>query len=406
MTITIEQLGAGGDGAALADGERIFIPLAAPGDVMERAGDGWRRIADGPDRVPARCRHYETCGGCALQHLSDAFIADWKRDRVTNALAQRGVVAEQVAPTVTIPAHSRRRAGLSIQRTKKTLLMGFQARGSNTVVDIVECPVLRPEIMAAQPPLRALARIAAPRARAVKLWVTVTDSGLDIALEDAKDLDLDLRQQAAALCEEAGFARLTWNAEQIAQRRPPTLRMGAAMVAPPPGAFLQAAAEGEAALVKEVMDGIKGAEKIADLFCGAGTFTFPLAAQAAVFAFDGDAPLIAALEAAARHADGLKPIAARRRDLFRNPVLAEDLRGFDAVVFDPPRAGAAAQAAEIAKSAVRVAIGVSCDPATFARDARTLIDGGYALERVVAVDQFRWSPHVELVGRFARRPSL
>ncbi len=408
MELVIERLGRQGDGIAQGP---VYAPFTLPGERVsgEVVGDRMEApkiVTPSADRVAAPCRHFKSCGGCALQHASDAFLSAWKREVVVAALAAQGIEAE-VAETTTSPTQSRRRATFSARRTKKGAMVGFHARRAGEIVAIQDCPLVAPTLMAAIPAVEALARVGASRKGELKAAVTATDSGLDVAVEGGKTPEdgaegARLRADLAAIAEAHGLARLTWGGEPIALNHPPAVRFGRALVHPPPVAFLQATAEGEAALVRLVREGVGEAVRVADLFAGCGTFALPLAEQAEVLAVEGDAALTDALAAGWRGAEGLKRVEVEARDLFRRPLMAAEMAKLDAIVFDPPRAGAEAQAREIAKSSVPRVVGVSCDPATFARDARILLDGGFRLTRVTPVDQFRWSGHVELVGVFSR----
>lgn len=394
----VARLGHLGDGLA-TDG--TVLPGALPGEKVELVDDRVRILSPSDQRVRPPCRHAASCGGCTLQHAAPPVMADWKRELVVSALRQHDIDAE-VANTITSPPRSRRRASFTAIRTKKSVTFGFRRKRSRQIVDIVECEVLRPEISAAFPALRELGALASSRKSEVRLSVTTSETGLDVVVLGGKELDLDLRQSAAAWAETADVARLSWSGETIAGRRPPFQNFGAARVAPPPGAFLQATEAGEAALVQLVRSATVGARRVVDLFAGCGTFSLPLAENAEVRAVEGDPAFLAALDAGWRTAEGLRRVTTEARDLFRRPLLAEELKNTDAVVFDPPRAGAQAQTAQLALSQVPTIIGVSCSPATFARDAATLIAAGWRLERVTPVDQFLWSPHVELVGVFQR----
>ncbi|GGL55455.1 class I SAM-dependent RNA methyltransferase [Wenxinia marina] len=376
-----------------------LVPRVLPGEDVALAEDVVRIVTPSPDRVAPPCRHYRTCGGCALQHASDAFVADWKREVVVRALAARGIEAE-VGATLTSPPDSRRRARFAGRRTKSGAMVGFHARGSDTVIDTPDCRLVLPQIVAVRPALEALARLAASRRGEAGLTVTWSEGGADILVETERALDDTLRSDLGALAEAHDLARLTWGDEPVAQRRPPAQRMGPALVVPPPGAFLQATREGEVALVAEVLDATKGARRVADLFAGCGTFTLPLAEAAEVHAVEGAAPMLAALDRGWREAPGPKRVTTEARDLFRRPLLRDELGAFDAVVLDPPRAGAEAQVAEIAAARVPHVAMVSCNPVTFARDAEQLVAAGYALGRVQVIDQFRWSDHVEIATRF------
>ena len=407
----IERLGRRGDGVALAaDGARALAPLTLPGEEIE--GDaapgsgGLGRIAQpriltpSPDRVKAACPHYRACGGCSLMHGSDAFVAGWKVGVVEQALAAQGVAA-RVEGIATSPPASRRRAVLAGRRLKSGPVVGFHARASDQLVPITDCHILRPAIMAALPDLRALTGLMAARGQEIAIAVTETETGLDVALRGGKPVDAGLSADLAALTARADWARISWEGEGLT-RRPPALTLGGARVQPPPGAFLQATAEGEAALRAAVLDGVAGAARVADLFCGIGTFALPIAAQAEVHGVEGLAPAVNALDAAWRATPGLRRVTTETRDLARRPLLADELARFDAVVVDPPRAGAEAQARALADSAVRRVVWVSCDPVPFARDMRILTQAGFRLEGLRVVDQFRWSPHVEMVCTLTR----
>lgn len=403
MSLTIQRLGHRGDG--IAEGP-VYVARALPGEVVEGevVGDrlaGPRILTPSSDRVRPPCPHYKGCGGCALQHASDAFVADWKVDVVRQALSAQGLEAP-IRGIATSPPRSRRRAVLSGRRVKSGALVGFHGRASETLVAVPDCHLLHPDLMATLPALEALTTLAASRKGAVRLTVTRSDAGPDVALTDGKSLDPAAFEQAAALAQRFDLARLTWNGEPVVTRRPPTQTIGAARVVPPPGAFLQATAEGEAALLDAVREGVGEAKHIADLFAGCGTFALPLAARAEVHAVEGEAAMLEALDRGWRGAAGLKRVTAEARDLFRQPLLPDELARFDALVIDPPRAGAEAQMREIAKGGPARVAAVSCDAATFARDARILTGGGYRLDWVQVVDQFRWSPHVELAAGFLR----
>jgi 23S rRNA (uracil1939-C5)-methyltransferase len=352
-------------------------------------------------RVKPPCVHARTCGGCMMQHASDAFVADWKMAIVRQALAAQGIEAE-LRPIITCPPRSRRRATLAARRTKGGVLMGFHARGSDTLVGVPQCQLLHPDLIAAFPALEAIVKLAGSRSQSIDLAITRTPSGADVAVTNGKEADSTLRMDLARLTEAHGLSRLTWNGEVVALRAVPSLRFGRANVPLPVGAFLQATAEGEAALLSCVTEAVGPARRITDLFAGIGTFALPLAEKAEVHAVEGDAAMLTALDKGFRMAEGLKRVTNDIRDLFRRPLEPDEFKGVDAVVIDPPRAGAEAQSHTLARSTVPVIAAVSCNPATFARDARILIAGGYKLDWVQVVDQFRWSPHVELAARFSR----
>lgn len=421
--MTIEGLGRQGDGYADLDGRPLFVAQTLVGDrvrvrVAGRRGDGlWGEvlelIAPGPGRREAPCPHFGPCGGCTLQHLEDDLYAEWKRGQVLQALARRGLDGGAVGNLVRIPAGTRRRAVLGARRpegrgAEPKLRLGFHARQSHRVVDLEQCGVLTPGLLALVPPLRAALE---PLVRADERWTliaTQTESGIDLLLQAGRGADLADREALAAFAESADLARVSWQqegaeAEPLVQRRAPVVTFGAIPVTPPPGGFLQPSLEGEQALAALVLDALpESAGRVADLYCGCGTFTFRLAARARVLAVEGDAAALAALETAARQAGVSNRVDAERRDLARQPLTPEELGVFDAVLFDPPRTGAREQAGELARAAVPRVVAVSCNPATFARDARILVDGGYRLTSVTPLDQFIWSGHVELVGRFER----
>ena len=399
----ILRLGHQGDG--IADGP-VFVPLALPGELVEGLRDGSRLtepriVTPSPDRVAAPCRHFRSCGGCQLQHASDGFVARWKVDVVRHALAAQGLEAD-FAPIVTSPPNSRRRAGLSARRTKKGAIAGFHGRASGTIVEIPGCTLIHPDLRGAPELAARLAEVGGSRKGELTVLATRSENGLDLAVSGGKPPDTALRVALAQEAEAAGLARLSWDGEVIATRLPPVQRMGQARVTPPPGAFLQATEAGEAALVGAVRGIFGNAARVVDLFAGCGTFALPLAEGAEVHAVEGDAEMMRALDRGWREAPGLKRVTTETRDLFRRPLMADEFRRIEAVVIDPPRAGAEAQVAELARSAVPVIAYVSCNPVTFARDARALVDAGWRLETVQVVDQFRWSTHIELAARLTR----
>ena len=382
--------------------EGKFVPRVLPGEEIELLEDSSARIVTpSPDRVAPPCRHYKSCGGCAMQHASDGFVAKWKVETVARALAAQGIEAPALGIETSPPA-SRRRAKLSGRRTKKGTLVGFHGRASDVVVEVPDCRLLSPALLATLPALHDLTALAASRKGEVGLTVTDSLSGPDIQIETDKELTAELRIELAALAQKHRIARLVWQDEQVVMIEPPTQRFGKAAVVPPAGAFLQATAEGEAALLAAVKRAIGGASRVADLFSGCGTFALPLAETAEVHAVEGEKTMVAALDRGWREAQGLKRVTSEARDLFRRPLLRDELTKFDAIVIDPPRAGAEAQVAEIAASTVPLVAMVSCNPVTFARDAKALIAAGFRIESLVVVDQFRWSSHIEVAAKLVR----
>lgn len=414
VDIDVTGVGAQGDGLAMtADGAPLFVPLTLGGERVRVTGEGSRPdllevLTASPDRVEPPCPHYGACGGCAVQHWDAAPYLVWKADQVRLALSKERIETE-VLPTFASPPGTRRRLALHARRGggKGQVRLGFKERRSWSLVDIQTCVIADPRLVAALPALRRLAEpfLEHPKS-APTLHVTWTSTGLDVDVTGVEarsgGLSADARMRAAEAASAGDMARVSLAGEIVYGMRLPVVKLGPAAVVIPPGAFLQAVPSAEAAMAKLACDGVEGASRIADLYCGVGTFTFRLAQIAPVLAADSSAPAIAALRAALATAPGLKSITAEARDLARRPMLASDLAKIDAVVFDPPRAGAFEQTREIALSKVARVVGVSCNPQTFARDARVLVDAGFTLERVQPVDQFLWSPHVELVGVFSR----
>ncbi|MEM9575593.1 MAG: class I SAM-dependent RNA methyltransferase [Pseudomonadota bacterium] len=400
--VTITRLGLHGDG--VAEGP-VFVPRTLPGEQVAGRLEGQslveaRILTPSDRRVSAPCRHYKSCGGCQLQHADDAFVADWKVDVVRQALAAHGL--ETVfRPIETSPSRSRRRAGFAARRTKKAAMVGFHGRASGTIVPIPECLLLDPDVLQGISVAEKLAVTGASRKTALSVMVTASKTGLDVAVRDGKPLDGPLRQHLAAICEAAGLARLTWGDEVIGLRHPPVQSFDGIDVVPPPGAFLQATGHGQRVLTNAVREITQGAGRIIDLFAGCGTFALPLARHAEVHAVESEAEMLSSLDAGWRHAEGLKQVTTETRDLFRRPLMPDELTRADAVVIDPPRAGAEAQIAELSRARVPRIAYVSCNPVTFARDAAALVGVGYDLEWVQVVDQFRWSAHVELAACFA-----
>lgn len=406
MIVTVDRLGHLGDGVATGPDGAIFLPHMLPGEVVE--GDlldgkflNPRIITPSVNRVRPPCVHARTCGGCLMQHAADGFVADWKLGIVKGALAGQGI-STLFRPIVTSPPRSRRRATLAARRTKGGVLLGFHARASDTLVAVPLCQLLHPDLIATFPALESLVRIGGSRSSEMTLTVTRSLAGPDVVVSGAKPADATLQMDLARLAEAQGFARLTWNGEMVALRAQPMQRFGRALVAPPPGAFLQATAEGESALLHAISLAIGSARKLTELFAGVGTFALPLAERAEVHAVEGDAAMLAALDKAARGTEALRRVTVEVRDLFRRPLEPDEFKGVEAVVIDPPRAGAEAQTHALAAAKIPVIAAVSCNPVTFARDAKILVNAGYSLDWVQVVDQFRWSSHVELAARFSR----
>ena len=425
--VEISAIGSRGDGLALAaDGTHLFVPYSTAGDRWRVAirqdaqalarGEGLRGepvelLAAGPDRAEPACRHFGRCGGCTLQHLTAEAYEGWKVNQVRSALNRVGLDEVPVERLVTCQPGSRRRARLAALKRGGKVWLGFNERMSHRLVDVEDCPVLTPRLMALVAPLRQMLVGLLPDGGDCDVMLADLAGGIDMLLIGPKRLGAGERDQLIGFAM-TEVARISWRAsdssgiEPVASRRPVMVEFDGLAVQPPPGTFLQASAEGEAALVSAVLAAInervaagKPVRRIADLFAGLGTFSVPLSRIAAVHAVDGESPPLSALNKAA----GALRLVTEPRDLFETPLTVKELSRFDAVVFDPPRAGATAQAAMLAQSRVPLVIGVSCNPSSFVRDARVLVDGGYRLVSVTPVDQFLWSTHIELVGVFQRQ---
>jgi 23S rRNA (uracil1939-C5)-methyltransferase len=408
--LTIKRLGRRGDGIADSPAGPLYVPYTLPGESAEV--DVWpghpdrRRLVRvdvaSPERIAPICPHFGICGGCAVQHWDAARYRDWKRGLVLEALAWASIDVP-VDDVVDAHGEGRRRAVFHARRGQRDVLeVGFAALRTHHLVAIDRCPVLAPSLDGAIAAAWAVAEVLEPTRKPLDIQVTASEAGLDIDVRGSGPLSPARVAELAQVAERLKLARLTRHGELVTQRATPSLTIGRARVALPPGCFLQATAAGEAALATLVTEGCGEAREIADLFAGVGPFALRLAERMRVTAVDSDQAAIAALQRAAETTPGLKPIATEIRDLFRRPLIAAELKRHDCVVFDPPRQGAEAQARALAASAVPAIIAVSCNPMTFARDARILIDGGYRLGRVTPVDQFRYSSHVELVARFER----
>lgn len=409
--LTIARLGQRGEGLARRNDEIIAVPYALPGEIVRAEIDGDRAklvevLKANPDRIAPFCPYYGTCGGCAVQNLAWPAYAEWKRSLVADALS-RAKIETEIAPLVDAHGAGRRRATFHARvhdegAGRKRLELGFMQARAHRIVAIDHCPILDPGLSGAIEAAREAATVLIPLEKPLDVVVTATLEGLDLDLRGCGPLDFGYRQALITVAERRDLARISNHGETIIERRAPALRMGRALVTIPPGGFLQATAAGEDALAALVLDAVKGAKKVVDLFAGSGTFALRLAEKADVLAVEGDEAAIKALARAAGHAQGLRPVRTQQRDLFTRPLMGGELDSLDAIVFDPPRAGAEAQSRTLAASKVPLVVGVSCNVQSFSRDARTLVDGGYRLEKVTPVDQFRHSSHVEVVGVFRR----
>jgi 23S rRNA (uracil1939-C5)-methyltransferase len=389
--------------------EPIFVAGALPGETVEVEnvpGHPDRRqllrVDDpSPERITPICPHFGVCGGCATQHIDASVYRAWKRGLVVTALQQAGVDAP-VGDLVDAHGDGRRRAVFHARGGHNVIEVGFSAARAHRIIPIDRCPVLAKSLDGALKAAWAIAELLLPAKKPLDIQATATDAGLDIDVRGSGPLTVSLAAGLAKLAAAQNLARVTRHGELITQQRPPTLRIGKAIVSLPPAAFLQATAAGEATLAQLVIAACAGARIVADLFAGVGPFALRLAEQARVFAADNDEPALSALKRAAAVTAGLKAVEVKKRDLFKNPLVTEELNDFDAVVFDPPRQGAQEQSRRLAASKVSTVVAVSCNPATLARDMRLLVDGGYRPTSVTPVDQFRYSAHVEIVARLER----
>jgi 23S rRNA (uracil1939-C5)-methyltransferase len=409
--LLIDHVGHLGDGVAIVDGQSRYVPYTLGGEIAEVAPaighhPDRRRLVQverpSAERIAPFCQHFGICGGCAIQHWQTEHYRAWKRGLVVETLAQAKIDCE-VQPPIDAHGLGRRRMTLHARiGTHDVLKVGFTAANSHDIIPVDRCPILDPALSGGIDAAWAIAEPLRPTGKPLDIQITATNGGLDVDVRGSGPLPSALIATLSQVAERHRLARLTRHGELVLMRAAPTIAIGAATVALPPGSFLQATVAGEEILAALVSNHCKPAKHIADLFCGVGPFALRLAAKARISAFDNDVAGVAALQKAAASTSGLKPVKAEARELFRRPLVAQELRDFDAIVFDPPRQGAQAQAQQLAASKVPLVVAVSCNVATFARDARILIDGGYSIEGVTPVDQFRHTPHVELVARFTR----
>lgn len=405
--LQIARLGQRGEGIAQGESGPVYIPYALAGETVLADVEGDRGqlveiLTPSPERIAAFCAHYGICGGCAVQTLAPAGYSSWKRGLVRNALQNAGVTAE-VRDLVDAHGVGRRRATFHARfGSKGEAHVGFMKARAHEIVTVDACPILAPQMAGALPAARAIASILQAARNPLDILVTATVTGLDIDIKGHGPLTPALTDALTGVAEEHDLARLSNHGLLVIERRAPILRMGKAEVSPPSGAFLQATEAGEIALASAVATHFSGARRVLDLFAGVGTFSLRLAETAQIHAVDSDAAALAALLRAARERRDLRSVTVETRDLFRRPLSGAELAPYDAVVFDPPRAGAEAQAQALAAVTVPLVAAVSCNPASFARDVALLTAGGYAIESITPFDQFRYSPHVEMVGILRR----
>ena len=408
-TVTIEKLGAQGDGIASNAGGPVYVPFSLPGETVAIArvksqGTIMSITTPSPDRQEPPCRHFGpdgvngTCGGCTLQHLADAPYRAFKRQLVIDALKSKGLTPA-VGEIVPARPGERRRVVFAARKTEKDMLIGFNQAESHHIVAIEECPISSAGIIARLPAIRAIAASLATNAEPFRISVLETLSGLDISVDEVKKLsDPQRRKAVETVLSLRGIARVSLNGEILIEPSKPLFDFGGIQVSPPPGGFTQATKPAEQAMAELVLAHVGKAKRIADLFAGAGTFSLQLAWIGRVHAVEAEAKALAALDHAARNTQGLKPVSVEKRDLFRRPLMTQEFKPFDAVVFDPPRAGAEFQCKELARSGVKKIAAVSCNPLTLARDLAILVEGGYRITGVTPIDQFLWTSHVEVVA--------
>lgn len=408
-TVKIQSLGAQGDGIAHCPSGTVYVPFALPGETVAIA-----RVKDQgtimslTDAAPARrepvCRHFGpdgkngTCGGCSLQHMADEAYYVFKRSLVVSALKSKGLDAE-VDTLVHCHPRERRRAVFTARKTEKGLLLGFSQANTHHIVAIEECPVTSDGIVSRLDAIRAVGLPLASNAEPFRMTVMETKTGLDISVDGIKSVnDKQRRAVTETVLAMRGIARVSLSGEILIEPQKPVIDFGGVPVTPPSGSFAQATKHAEDAMSELVLAHVGKSKRIADLFCGSGTFALRLARLGKVHAVEAEDKPLRALDFAARNTQGLKPVSIEKRDLFRHPLIAKELKNYDAVLFDPPRAGAEAQCKELAKSGVKKIVAVSCNPLSLARDLAILVEGGYRVTKVTPIDQFLWSPHVEAVA--------
>ena len=408
-TLTIARLGSGGDGIADTPGGPVYVPFTLPGEVVAVArvknhATVMSMSVASPERVTPPCVHFGpdgrngTCGGCTLQHAGDALYHAFKRNLVVAALKSKGLTPE-VAPLVIARPGERRRVVFTARRTEKGMLLGFNQAGSHHIVSIDHCPIASDGIVLRLEDIRRVAGAIATSSEPFRLTVLETLSGLDLAFEGVKTVgDRERRAVTQCVLSLRGIARVSNDGEILIEPQKPEIDFGGVRVSPPAGGFTQATKEAEEAMAGLVLAAIGKAKRVADLFAGSGTFALRIARKAKVHAVEGEEKAVKALDHAARNTQGLKPVTVERRDLFRRPLMASELKAYDAVVFDPPRAGAEDQCKELARSGVRTIVAVSCNPVSLARDLAILSAAGYRIRLVTPIDQFLWSAHVEAVA--------
>ncbi len=412
FSLKITKLGSSGDGIGMHEGKLVFVPFALPSEdvIVERVKENKNGITArlieiseaSPDRVAPVCQHYTKCGGCQAQHMSAKLYHSWMRDKVVKPLAQHALDTSVVSAPVITPLKTRRRVTLKARKTEKGVIFGFNARESHTIVNIIECPVTRDDIVRLFYPIRDVLAKILPKAGKAEIHITITKTGSSLVFKSEARLSLSDREVLSTFAERYDVAAIHWLEDDFPDpvliRREPLIDIKGVNVPLQPGGFVQASEEGQKLLIDQALEWIPDAKRVADLFAGIGTFTFALATNSQVLAAEGNEDAMAALIKARNITPNLKQIITRKRDLFIKPLTAEELSRFDAIIIDPPRAGARAQVEQISASDVKQILSVSCNPNTFARDTEILTKNGYSLKKIVPIDQFLYSEHIEIIA--------
>ena len=383
-----------------ADGTRV--PRALPGEEITLSKENqFKIVLPSKDRITPVCIHYKSCGGCSIQHVTQSFIKEWKSNVIKSCLSARGIETI-IKPILTSEINSRRRVTLHGMKTKKSVTVGFFKKNTHELISTPSCELVDPEILSAFSLFEEITLLGATRKSIIEISVTVSKAGLDLNILNGKKLENQGIMKITALCQNFNIARITWNEDLLANFLNPTIEFQGIAITPPPNAFLQATEEGQEILIENAMLSVCNSDKVIDLFSGCGTFTLPAAKRSEVLAIDKTKSMLSAIEQAWRETSGLKKVTSRSQDLFKEPVGKEELNSFDSAIIDPPRVGAEAQSRELAQSHIKRISSVSCNPKTFSRDAKILVDSGFKLDWVQPIDQFLWSSHIELVAQFSR----
>ncbi len=405
--VRITELGRKADGVAELNGARIHVPLTLPHEEVEVSGSGSHRLLQtihkpSPNRIEPICPHFGVCGGCQTQHISNSSYMEWKFNLLREALTRSGIEL-MPEPIVQFDTASRRRVVFNAKWAGGKLLFGFSGRRSHTIVPIDSCSVLSSNITAKLDDLRQLAQVLGNPKKPYRISVLSTQTGLDVSFYDVGNIKETQRSRAIEAALKFDIARLSLDNEILVEARKPLLNFSGHRLVPAPGSFVQAIEDTEQAMVSLVCEHLADCKQVADLYCGMGTFALRLAQTSTVYGAETSKPAVEALDQAWRDSGGtLKKITTEVRNLERRPLSIQELKNIDGLVFDPPRAGAEAQSRQIAKSQVRKIVAVSCNPATLARDLAVLLAGGYEIRRIVPLDQFKFTPHLEVVTLLER----